>query len=189
MAKVAETANQGISEAHTPAAPGAGDVEAALADLFGLELQQLEGATIAPPKKGPGRPPGSPNRTTLQYAKLMAAKGYRNPLEFLCAIFSMDVKELCARTGLKLSDAFNSQIRAAAEALPYFEQAMPKAVEVKAETARPLIIIQDGSVRLGEAVRRPDGAMSIHDLDPQQYQEVSEPAPQGSHDKVSHDER
>ena len=181
IAAVASTASEGISEAHTllenPDAAG---------DLFGFELEQLAGLSIAPPKRGAGRPPGSPNRTTLQLQRLLMAKGYRDPAEFLAAIVSMDVKDL-AKLGLKAVDALGVQVKAAGELMPYFHSKMPTSIEVGVTNNRPVILLStEIGVNVGVALER-RGAMSVLDVEAQQDQRVSDVEPAGSHDKGSHD--
>jgi hypothetical protein len=188
--------DQGRSVAHTPAPAEAG----AQADLLGFEaeLSLFEGDTIRPPKRGPGRPPGSVSRTTLQLQRLLMAKGYRDPAEFLAAIVSMDARDLARELSepMKVGDvtvlatslgaAVELQVKAAKELMPYFHQKMPIAVEHTGDGARPLIIIRDGeTVRIQQTV---DGrAMSIHDVEEvQQDQALSASGPAGSHGSRSH---
>lgn len=184
MAKVAEQASEGISASHTP--PGAGD-DAAAGDLFGFELAQFEGGSIRPPAKGPGRPPGSPNRSTLQLQRLLMARGYRDPAEFLAATMTMDVGELASALSCKKVEAMAHQLRAASELMPYFHQKMPVAVEVSNPNMRPVIIINDSNVAIGVVPAGSTGTMSVHDLEAQQYQQLSGVEPNGSHDDGSHD--
>ncbi len=138
-ATAAIAANLGRVGAHAPPAP-----EKSAADLFAAELADFDGQAIAPPvKRGAGRPAGSPNRTTLQLQKMLMARGYRDPAEFLAAVMSMDTCELAARLGCEPAEAIKHQLRAAGELLPYFHQRMPLAVEHTGEGARPVIVISD----------------------------------------------
>lgn len=133
-----EPAIEGMHKSHTPAAnDGAGDV-----DLFTAELSLFDEATIPPPR-GRGRPPGSPNRTTVQLQKLLLAKGYRDPAEFMAALASMDTKELAERLSCTKLEAIAVQQRAAEKLMPYFHQAMPQAVELKGDVPRKLIVMGD----------------------------------------------
>lgn len=193
--------DQGRSVAHTLAPADGGQ-----ADLLGFdqELSLFEDQAIAPPaRRGPGRPVGSVNRTTLQLQKLLMAKGYRDPAEFLASIVSMDVRVLAGELSepRKADDdkgvevmtvhrgaALQLQLRAAEALMPYFHQKMPIAVEHTGDGARPLIIIRDGeSVRITPAI---DGrAMSVHDVaEVQQDQGLSGSAPAMSHGDATHDE-
>ena len=188
--------DQGRSVAHTPAAADAG----AQADLLGFEqeLSLFEGDTIRPPKRGPGRPPNTPNRSTLQLQRLLLAKGYRDPAEFLAAIMSMDVRELARELSepmkvgditvlaTSLGDALELQVKAAKELMPYFHQKMPIAIQHQGDGARPLIIIRDGEGP-GARARVVEGeTMSVHDADMQQDQALSEGKATPSHGSPSH---
>ncbi len=192
--------DQGRAVSHTPA-----PADGAAGDLFAFE-QEIEGLAdqaIAPPaKRGPGRPPGSPNRTTLQLQRLLLAKGYRDPAEFLASILSMDVRALAGELSEPSKDdddkdrvvmqvhrgqALQLQIRAAEALLPYFHQKMPIAVQHSGDGQRPLIIINDGPAAAPVVPGR-GVAMSIHDAqDIEQDQRVSGDAPAPSHDEPSHE--
>jgi len=191
--------DQTRSVAHTPAAPEPGG------DLFGFEqeLSLFEDQAIAPPmRRGPGRPPGSVNRTTLQLQRLLMAKGYRDPAEFLASIVSMDVRALAGELSepRKADDdkgvevmtvnrgaALQLQLRAAEALMPYFHQKMPIAVEHGGQVARPLIIIRDGDGP-GRARVVEGEAMSIHDAqEVEQDQGLSGREADGSHGSRSFD--
>lgn len=142
---------QGARAAISPAAPAA---EPAEADLFGLELDQFADQAIKPPqRRGPGRPAGSPNRATTKVKELLLARGYRDPIEMLAAVVSMDLGDLKA-LGIKGPEALSLQIRAAAELIPYFHQALPKQVEVRGDPERPLFVIRRASPANDEADQR-----------------------------------
>lgn len=129
---------QGMQKSHTPAAnDGAGDL-----DLFAAELDLFEAATIKP-VRGRGRPPGSPNRTTVQLQKLLLAKGYRDPAEFQASLVTMDTAELALALSCSKLEAASLQQRAAERLMPYFHQAMPQAVELKGDIPRKLIVMGD----------------------------------------------
>lgn len=180
-------ANQGSGVALTggggekPGGGAAGEGGEALGDLFGVLDEEVAGfvsATIAAPvKRGPGRPPGSPNRTTLQLQRYLQARGYRDPAEFLASLVSMDTRALAAALrgpvppredgevppvgfGEALA-ALELQRKAASDLMPYFHQRMPQQVEHRGEGARPLIIIHDAPA--GGAVRPSGGVMSVYD--------------------------
>ena len=168
--------NEGRAVTHTPDAPG--DFER---DLFALdeELDQFAGQTIAPVKRGPGRPKGVVDRTTLQLSRFLRAKGYRDPAEFLASIVSMDTRELARELGEEgLAGVVELQVKAAKELMPYFHQKMPLAVEHKGTAARPLFIINDGE-GMGAMIAGAIDRMSAFDA---QYQEVSSGDDASSHD-------
>lgn len=168
-----------------------------LGDLFrdlDDEVGGFAGATIAPPKrKGPGRPAGSLNRTTLQLQRYLQARGYRDPAEFLASIVSADTRELAAALkGMPVAsvgfddavEVLKLQRTAAAELLPYFHQRQPQQVEVKGDAPRALIIINDGGAAVGRSGM--GGAMSAFDI--VEDQGVSPLAGDRSHDTRSHDD-
>ena len=165
---------EGRAVAHTSGAAG----DPAQADLlaeaeaFAGELSLFEGSDLPPPKRGPGRPPGSPNRATLALKRLLLAKGYRDPAEFLAAIVSSDVKELARAAGIEglkgRIELVKLRVRAAEALMPYFHQRMPLAVEHSGDGRRPVIIINDGGFG-GLARRAFDGAaMSAHEVEQDQ---------------------
>lgn len=133
--------------AHTlaPAGEIAGPDEfEAEVDLFGLELDGLGDVAVRPAKRGPGRPKGSPNRTTLQLARLLRARNYRDPAEFLAALVTMDTRELVKSIGGEDPEkVLNIQRAAAADLMPYFHQRLPAVAEEQKEEARTLIVMGD----------------------------------------------
>ena len=192
-ALAALVAEMGTSEAHTRglAEKSAGD------DLFAAidaEVEAFAGQAIAPPKRGAGRPPGSPNRSTLQLQGYLRARGYRDPAEFLAATASMDARALAAAlaghgkpdlvTFDQAIEALKLQRAAAAELMPYFHQRMPQAVHHTGDNGRPLIMIVDAATAARGASR--DGAMSAYDLE--EIQALGDDAPRPSHGEASHGE-
>lgn len=151
----------------------AADCEAAAeADLFAGELRQFEGQAIAPPaRRGPGRPPGSPNRTTAKVREWLTALGYRDPLEAKAALATADPRELAARLAghgdvqrVTFDEAMavvHLQERARADLMPYWHQQQPKALEVKRDEVRHLVIVRDGGPAKGEADQRVIEALRV----------------------------
>lgn len=140
--RVADGANQGLDGSHPAGAPGDG-VDQAAADLFRTELDLFEGSTIAPPKRGRGRPPGSANRSTLKLQQHLMVQGYRDPAEFLASIMTMNTAELARELSCDKADALPMQIRAAESLMPYFHQKLPTAIHIKPDDARPMIVMSD----------------------------------------------
>lgn len=180
--------DQGRSVSHTLAAPEPAG------DLFALdqELDQFARQTIAPvAKRGPGRPAGSVNRTTLQLQRLLLQRGYRDPAEYLAAIYTMDPVDLMRALGgpdhVDPTKVLAIQKQAAEALMPYFHQKMPVQVEHGGQVARPLIIIRDGEGP-GARARVVEGeAMSVHDAqEVQPDQGVSEAEAEASHGSHSH---
>lgn len=187
----------GSGEAHTRAVAENSLGLDGQADLLGFddEIGQFADAAVRPPavKRGAGRPAGSVNRTTLQLQRWLLAKGYRDPAEFLAAVVTMDARDLAAAlagveakhvTFKQASAVLKIQRSAAADLMPYFHQRKPQQVEHVGEGARPLIIIADGP-RGGGAAGGDDQAMSVHDLQPDQWVTLARQA--ASHGQASHD--
>ncbi len=197
-----DLASEGSSVALTGGGGEKSGGEAAMGDLFrslDAEVASFEGATITPPaKRGPGRPAGTPNRSTLQLQRYLQARGYRDPAEFLASIVSMDTRALAAAlkgageaapvTFDQALEALKLQRAAAGELMPYFHQRMPQQVEHTGDAARPLIMIMGGAAGAA-APAASDGAMSIFDrLQNQSVTVEAEPSePIWSHDYTSHD--
>lgn len=119
------------------------------ADLFAAieaETAAMAGGTVPMPRRRvAGRPAGTPNRSTTLVRQYMLQAGFSDPLMVLGSLWSADAGELATALGCKKVEAAELIRKAAVEGLPYFHQAMPKAVAVKHEGARPLIIIRDGA--------------------------------------------
>ena len=184
-------AEMGPSEAHTRGAAEISDGQ----DLFGAldaEVEGFAGHAIAPPRRGPGRPAGSPNRSTLQLQGYLRARGYRDPAEFLAATASMDVRALAAAlaghgdpgrvTFDQAIEALKLQRAAAAELLPYFHQRMPQAVHHTGDNGRPVIMIVDAATAARGA--RGDGAMSAYEIE--EIQGLTDGDAKPSHGDASH---
>lgn len=180
-AVVGLAAQLGTGEAHTPRD---GQLDLLAADLD-AELAGLdEGVGGVPTKRGPGRPPGSPNRTTRQMAGLLRARGYRDPWEFLAALYSTPTAKLMAAIGSKDTDrVLEAQRKAASELMKYTYSPMPVAVEHTGEGGRPVVAVMLGGAGPGDAAKVVDG-LSLPIV---QYQGVSGSQGGASHDGASHD--
>jgi hypothetical protein len=131
-----------------------------------------------------------------ELAKLLAHAGHRHPVEFLSSILTMDTRELAAKlagNGQKVElvtfdqarSVLDLQLKAAKEAALYVAQQMPKAVEMRTDAPRAVVVIHEG-----DGQGRPSGdrrAMSVHEIDHVEYQGVSRSANGKSHDEQSHD--
>jgi hypothetical protein len=186
-------ADQGRAVAHTLADAGEGDQADLLRDVeaFGEELSLFDGVTVKP-RRGAGRPPGSPNRSTVQLKRLLHARGYRDPVEFLSSLYTMGTRELAAALRPDQADKvpgkptfdqqheiLKLQIRAAEAALPYLHQKMPIAVEHSGDGQRPIIILNDHhGLMQARGMVADDGTMSVHDV--VEYQGLSEGTAQAS---------
>lgn len=138
----------------------------AAADVASFEdgLALFQGQAIAPPaKRRAGRPLNSPNRATSKVREYLLARGYRDPMELLAAVVAMDLDQLRG-LGIDVKDALALQISAADKLMPYFHQAQPKAVEMRVEGARPLMIFGHMAAPKGE------GHQALRDVTPQASQ-------------------
>lgn len=172
-AMAADLAKQGREVALTGGAaenPG-GEVVGDLFREMDAEAADYDRSTVAPKARGRGRPPGSPNRSTADLKRFLAARGYRDPLEFLAALYSADTRELAAALkGMSVatvdfdqaSAVLEIQRKAAAEAVVYLHSKMPLQVQHQGEAARPLIIINEAPAG-GERRGPSGGAMSAFD--------------------------
>lgn len=198
---MSEPSNQGQSARHTPADlagdPAGSGAEAAtngrdLADLIAgspdIEAQDLLAVAAelaAAPRRGRGRPAGSPNRKNKEMIDYLAALGHRDPWVTLSMIQSADTMQLARALATALTykgkimrDEDGNPIleiapvqvlgiqKAAAEALmKYHHAAQPQQLDLPMDGEgykRPFMAI--GELH-GNIVVAPDGrtAMSIHD--------------------------
>jgi hypothetical protein len=143
-------------------------------DLFAdvaAEADAMTGGTMPmPARRGAGRPPGTPNRSTALMREYMTRLGFRDPLMVLGQLASADVGDLAQALGCKKIEAADLVRKAAVDMLPYWHQALPKEVAVHHTGARPMIVIADGPFGKGEQVQG-DSAKVI----------------EGSHGERSHD--
>lgn len=183
----------GKEVAHTP---GGEDAQAALFDVLDGAVDLFAASPIAPPRRGPGRPKGSLNVTTRQMKTWLAARGYRDPLEFLAALTTGDPVEIAkammpAGEDGAVAVPFDAalevlklQVKAAGELAAYVHQRAPIAIDAPA-AMRPLVVIQTGGA---PAPQPGDEARAVFDLMPT-FQGVSSDAPRASHGDASHDAR
>lgn len=103
-------------------------------EAFGWSGDQLSLLPTAPmmPKaqnRGLGRPPGSGNKSTLEWAKFINAR-YTNPLIFLSETVNRPVAQLAKELKCSRIEAFKVQQAAAAKLLEYTNQKMPTTLEL-----------------------------------------------------------
>lgn len=93
---------------------------------------------ISPPKRGPGRRPGSKNRRTEAVVSWLLAQ-HRHPLSVMMEAYSMTPADLAQRIGIaapdadQLLDIFKLQVRMAEACAPYVAQRLPQAVQIDAK--------------------------------------------------------
>lgn len=123
----------GLAARQLPLIPVAGDEDQAPAEDWGLLAEETEG-------RGPGRPPGSRNRSTEEWRTYILAR-YRSPLVALAETYSRPVQVLAAELGCSVAAAFQIQQRAAVEALPYLHQKQPTAIEAVGDDHLPFLLL------------------------------------------------
>jgi hypothetical protein len=132
-----------------------------------------------------GRQPGAIARTSRDLAKLLANVGHRHPVEFLSSVFSMDTRELAAKlagngeqialvTFDQARSVLDLQLKAAKEAALYVAQQMPKAVEMRTDAPRAVVVIHEGSGELERSDTRAMSAFEPIELQAEQYQGLSD---------------
>lgn len=78
-----------------------------------------------------GRPKGSRNRRSEELARFVLAH-HSHPMMVLAQVYSRPVEVLAAELGCTAAEAMAMQVRAASEALPYFESKKPVALQLDA---------------------------------------------------------
>lgn len=86
-----------------------------------------------------GRPPGAINKRTGVLRDFILNQ-YSHPAVVLAQTYSRPVDDLAAQLGCKRIEAFQVQVKAAAELLPYIESKMPVAVGIDARGAISLVL-------------------------------------------------
>jgi hypothetical protein len=114
-------------------------------------------------RRGPGRPPGARNRSTLAMLEYLQGQ-YRSPLVALAETYSRTVDDLVGELGCKKLEAINLQVEAMKASLPYWHAKQPVAVQIDGKGLVTLII-ENAVAAGGEAG---DGALLIEGqlLDP-----------------------
>lgn len=143
---------------------GAPEAEAEQLDLLGLPAKG--GGTSAVASRGAGRPAGSMNRRTEQWADYLA-KRYGHPLEVLAQIAVAETDALARSLGCKPLEALQEKRHAATALLPYVASRQPIAVNL---TGRQVIHLTIETGDEGEAVAIAENAEVV------EFQEVSEGA-------------
>ncbi|WP_148219319.1 hypothetical protein [Azospirillum sp. B510] len=95
------------------------------------------------PRRGRGRPAGSRNRRTEDWARLVLST-HRSPLLVLADFYSMPVEELARRLQCDLLDAAKLQITAARDLAPYVHQRLPQAVNLDVSGNLPVLHLHMG---------------------------------------------
>ena len=86
------------------------------------------------PQRGPGRPPGSMNRSTAQWAAYLKT-AYGSPLEEPARMCGMSIPDLARELGCARAEAAEFQLRCMEFVSSYTHAEMPRAVAVDATVA------------------------------------------------------
>jgi hypothetical protein len=102
------------------------------------QLELLEAPGLA--RRGPGRPPGTLNRRTEQWVKLILAR-YASPLVALAETYHRPVQELARELGCTKLEAFQEQQKAAIALAPYLHQKLPLALHIEGKGVVPVVLV------------------------------------------------
>lgn len=135
---MADNSNVGVAaaiDALSGAAAGAptqgnsGEVQQDFLDLDGPEGAESPVGAEHVRKRGPGRPPGSPNKRTEDLRRFVLSR-FKHPVVALMEIGAMPAHELAAYLDCDREQALALQVRALAEAAPYVDSKMPQRIQV-----------------------------------------------------------
>lgn len=165
-----------------------------VSDAQALQLSLLEKPAQLPDDElGPvaaaegrrGRPPGSANRRTEDWARYLAGR-YGHPLERLAQLYAADTKELARHLGLKVGEVLRLQIEAEKAVLPYVASPMPQKVQVSGKGALAFGVVPLGlNMPSGDRLVDVDALTALDQLargiipaEMQEFQQVSDVEPE-----------
>lgn len=137
-----------VAEAMATAEPDDAPEQLALLPLADAERVADAGGVLPAERRGPGRRPGSRNRSTEAWRTLILGR-YRSPLEVLAETWSRPVEALSAELGCTRLEAFRVQQAAAEAALPYLHSKAPTELAVSGQGLVPLVIQVGGDAAIG----------------------------------------
>lgn len=105
------------------------EVQQEFLDLDGPEGSEGPVTARHVERRGPGRPPGSPNKRTEDLRRFVLSR-FKHPVVALMEIGAMPAHELAEYLACKPLDALTLQIRALAEAAPYVDSKMPQRIQM-----------------------------------------------------------
>jgi hypothetical protein len=102
-------------------------------------------------RRGPGRRPGSLNRRNAKFREqILTLAGGVHPALALARCYAMPVDALAAVLGCSKLEAFQCQMRAATEVLPYVESKQP--VDVNVNRRSDVVLIMPGGGVASETI-------------------------------------
>jgi hypothetical protein len=114
-----------------------GRVEARQAGLPLIPAVEPEASAPAPAKGG--RPAGSVARKTSEWAAFMLQR-YRSPLVVMAETYSRPLRDLADELGCTPLEAFELQMKAAAELAPYVHSKQPTGLQLDAAPDAPVLL-------------------------------------------------
>ena len=97
--------------------------------LLPLDVTDGEGFPVPREKRGRGRPKGSTNKRTQEWADYLLGR-YGSPLEAMAQIYARPVHLLAIELQCSILDAVKVQLVAAKELAPYVHQKLPVQVDL-----------------------------------------------------------
>jgi len=139
----------GAVKASAPiAAPGARQAALPLVDaralMVEIERNPVRADAVAQARRV-GRPKGSRNRRSEELIRYVLAR-HAHPMMVLAQVYSRPVEALAAEVGCTPAEALAMQVRAASEALPYFESKKPVSLQLDARVIQLVMQAADGSL-------------------------------------------
>lgn len=128
----------------------------------GLPLAPVTEQEDAPPEPiANGRPAGSVARSTAEWQRYMLTR-YRSPLVVLAETYSRPLADLAEELGCTKLEAFDRQLRAAADLAPYLHSKMPVAMQVDSAPMVPVVlsVSPEMAARMGVAGTAQDQGVS-----------------------------
>lgn len=161
-----------------------------LLDYDGPEGAQGPATQLLERRRGPGRPPGSPNKATADLRRFLLAR-FKHPVVALAEVYSIPTDALAAALGIEPRDALTLQIRAAAEVAPYVDSKMPAKVAVTGGDRLPTFALHLSAGGI-EAVDQAGNRLTLSALADRAKvamdQRLSKGEAARSHGEPSHDE-
>lgn len=111
--------------------------------------------TLESHRRGRGRPAGSQNKASKDFADTLMRMGYRHPGLNLAALANASPAQLAAELGCTAKEAADMILKANAELMPYFESKAPVKVQVD-KNLRGVMLIGDMRTDTGEVSKAMD---------------------------------
>lgn len=175
-----EDTKEGLSTALDAVMDGAPEPPVPIPEQAKLPLEPVGEAVKsaqqpAGERRGRGRPAGSRNKRTQEWADFLLAQ-YPSPLIVLAEIMSRPLDELKQELGCDKAEALKIQVSAAERLLPYTHQKQPMAVNVDAKGVVQLILtpgapMDPGAIEDDDAI---SAEVTVIDHEPQQNQALTD---------------